>query len=213
MSTALSRPLGRPGKRDAVLAGALAVFARDGYARASIDDIAATASVSSRTIYNHFDDKATLFHEVIVTSAAVVGDAQIAVMDECLAGVPADAAALEAALTAFALAWLAPVPEHERHFDLVRQVNAELPHIPADAVEAWQEAGPRRVVRALARHLRRYAKAGLIALEHPARAAQQFAVLISPFNPSLLRGPRGQASTEERVASGVRLFLHGVLPR
>ena len=41
------------------------------------------------------------------------------------------------------------------HFALVRQINAELTHIPADAIEAWQETGPRRVVRALAGPARR----------------------------------------------------------
>jgi AcrR family transcriptional regulator len=202
---------GRPSKRDAVLAGALATFARDGYARASIDEIAAAAAVSTRTIYNHFDDKAALFHQVIVVSATVVADAQIAVMDRHLAGLPANAAALETGLTAFAHAWLAPVPEHDRHFDLVRQVNAELPHVPAAAVRAWQAAGPRRVVRALAGHLRRYAEAGLITIEQPRRAALQFAALISPFNPSL-PGER-RDSAEDIATAGVRLFLHGVLPR
>ena len=134
---------GRPNKRDSVLAGALLVFARDGYSRASIDDIAAAASASTRTIYNHFDDKAALFHAVMVASSTVVAGAQIAVMDEQLGRVPADAAALEDALTAFARAWIAPVPDHEQHFALVRHVNAELPHIADAAVEAWQEAGPR----------------------------------------------------------------------
>jgi AcrR family transcriptional regulator len=204
--------LGRPHKRDAVLAGALAVFARDGYVRASIDAIAAAAAVSTRTIYNHFDDKAALFDELIVLSATVVADAQIVVMNRYLEGVPSDADALEAALTAFAHAWLAPVPEHERHFDLVRQVNAELPHVPAEAVEAWQAAGPRRVVRTLAGHLRRYAKAGLITVEHPEQAAQQFAALISPFNPSLPHQRRGHTA-EDAATAGIRVFLHGVLAR
>jgi AcrR family transcriptional regulator len=201
---------GRPHKRDSVLAGAFAVFARDGYSRASIDDIAAAASVSTRTIYNHFDDKAALFDEVIVYSATVVADAQIAVMDEYLGGIPADEVALERALTAFASAWLAPVPEHERHFDLVRQVNAELPHIPAAAVEAWQESGPRRVVRSLAGHLRRYGRAGLISVQDPELAAQQFAVLIRPFD-SL--SPSQRRRRADPASIGVRLFLRGVLPR
>jgi len=33
---------------------------RDGYTRASIDAISAEAGVSTRTIYNHFTDKAML---------------------------------------------------------------------------------------------------------------------------------------------------------
>ncbi len=193
-----------------MLAGALLVFARDGYSRASIDDIAAAASASTRTIYNHFDDKAALFHAVMVASSTVVAEAQIAVMDEQLGTVPADAEALEDALTAFARAWIAPVPDHEQHFALVRHVNAELPHIADAAVEAWQKAGPRRVVRALAGHLRRYRKVGLIAIPDPELAAHQFAALISPFNPSL---PRQRRPRVDAVSAGVRLFLRGALPR
>ena len=48
----------RSDKRRAIIDGALAVFARDGYTRASIDAISAEAGVSTRTVYNHFTDKA-----------------------------------------------------------------------------------------------------------------------------------------------------------
>ena len=44
----------RPDKREAILRGALTVFARDGYTRASIDAIAKEGEVSTRTLYNHF---------------------------------------------------------------------------------------------------------------------------------------------------------------
>src|SRR5918999_1741983 len=67
-------------KRRAILAGALTVFARDGYTRASIDAISAQAGVSTRTIYNHFQDKAQLFQSVIQESAAKVAAAQAAII-------------------------------------------------------------------------------------------------------------------------------------
>jgi len=66
----------RPDKRRAILRGALNVFAHDGYTRASIDAVAAEAGVSTRTIYNHFSDKAELFQTVIHESAAQVADAR-----------------------------------------------------------------------------------------------------------------------------------------
>jgi AcrR family transcriptional regulator len=204
---------GRPAKRDAVLAGALVVFARDGYTRASIDDIAASASVSTRTIYNHFPDKESLFHSVITDSAAKVADAQIALINEHLADVPADANGLEAALIAFAHAWLAPVAEQRAHFDLVRQVNAELAHIPSEAVHAWRAAGPGRVLAALAARFERFRKVGLLEVEHPGRAALQFAVLIAPTSPSLPLVRAAQRSARENATAGVRLFLRGALPR
>jgi AcrR family transcriptional regulator len=208
-----STKFGRPSKREEVLAGALAVFARDGYTRASIDEIAATASVSTRTIYNHFPDKASLFHSVIAMSAAEVADAQIALMNQYLEPLPSDAGAIEAAFVGFALAWVAPVPEHEAHFALVRQVNAELPHIPVAAVDAWQVAGPRRVLGALARYLKRYTVAGLLDLDDCGRAAVQFAGLTSPANPSVPLRRVARGNEHDAVVSGVRLFLRGALPR
>jgi len=212
METATARTQ-RPDKRSEVLIGALAVFARDGYTRASIDEIAATASVSTRTIYNHFVDKATLFHEVIIASAASVASAQLDAMDRHLAAIPDDAEALEAALTEFLHAWLAPVPEHRAHFALVRQVNAELDHIPPTTVAAWQEAGPLRVLSALAGHLRRFADAGLITVEDPDRAALHLASLTAPTNSSLPALRSARTSVAETMAAGIHVFLHGVLAR
>ena len=75
-------PAARPGprphrsvKREAIERAARAVFGRLGYARAPIDQIAAEAGVSTRTLYNHFGDKLGLFSHVLVHGAAEVADA------------------------------------------------------------------------------------------------------------------------------------------
>ena len=59
------RPGARADKGLAIMRAARAVFARDGYSRASIDVIAAAADVSTRTIYNHFASKEQLAVEVL----------------------------------------------------------------------------------------------------------------------------------------------------
>lgn len=65
------RPAGRlPAKREAILHAAVAVFLREGYARASVEAIADRAGVSKQTVYNHFGDKERLF------LAAVEGERQ-----------------------------------------------------------------------------------------------------------------------------------------
>jgi AcrR family transcriptional regulator len=51
-------------KFDQVLDGARSVFLRDGFERASVDDIAAQAGVSKATLYSYFPDKRMLFLEV-----------------------------------------------------------------------------------------------------------------------------------------------------
>jgi AcrR family transcriptional regulator len=196
-------------KRRAILEGALAVFARDGYTRASIDAISAAAAVSTRTIYNHFRDKAELFGAVIQHSAARVAEDQAAIIERHFHKVTD----LEADLVAFGLAMAAPMTaEQAVHFALVRQVNAEAGHIPRAAIDAWLETGPLRVRRELGRRLKQLADRGMLRAPDPERAALHLMLLINPDNPAF----QGSAPPHEReiraaVEAGVRTFLHGHL--
>jgi AcrR family transcriptional regulator len=197
---------GQPDKRRAILAGALKVFARDGFTRASIDTIAAEATVSTRTIYNHFYCKADLFHAVMHENAGRVAEAQIAIIDRHLGKVTD----LETDLIAFGRDLAAPLTDHADHFELVRQVNAEAAHIPDEAINGWQEAGPLRVRRELGRRLSQLADRGLLRVDDPERAALHLMLLVSVSNLSLPAArPQTDAELEEMVTSGVRVFLHG----
>ncbi|HEY0163407.1 MAG TPA: TetR/AcrR family transcriptional regulator [Edaphobacter sp.] len=49
------------GKGESVLLAAIDLFARYGYRKTSIDDIAAAANVAKRTVYLHFESKADVF--------------------------------------------------------------------------------------------------------------------------------------------------------
>lgn len=194
-------------KRRAILAGALTVFARDGYTRATIDAISAEAGVSTRTVYNHFLDKAQLFQTVIQESATRVAEAQIAIVDRYLRKVTD----LESDLIEFARAWLTPMPDYADHFALVRQINAEAGHIPQAAIDGWQETGPLRVRRELARHMRQLAERGLLRIDDPDRAALHFAQLVSVTNPSYRGAVAPEKEIAEIVTSGVGAFLRGYL--
>lgn len=197
-------------KHRAILRGALTVFAREGYTRASIDQIAREAGVSTRTIYNHVADKAALFGAVIQESAARVAETQIAAMDAVL-GSPGD---LREALVAFAQAHA--VPADMEHFALVRQVQAEVGHIPAEALEAWQDTGPRRVQRALESHLARFMAEGRLREADPHRAARHLVLLAAgevtsrSFHGALPLPPKEVAQIAE---DGVDVFLRAYSPR
>jgi len=52
-------------KYDQVIAGARAVFMREGFEGASVDEIARDAGVSKATLYSYFPDKQHLFVEVL----------------------------------------------------------------------------------------------------------------------------------------------------
>jgi AcrR family transcriptional regulator len=206
-TTSQRRPGGLVDKRRAILAGALSVFARDGYTRASIDAISAVAGVSTRTIYNHFADKEELFRTVIQESAAQVAEAQVELIDRHLS----DVTDLEAGLIEFGLAWATPRAEYADHVALVQQINAEVGHIPQATIEAWQRTGPQRVMRALAYHMRRLADRGLMRVDDPDRAALHLGLLVTITNPSLLGVPVPEEEIARTVQAGVRTFLHGHL--
>ncbi len=63
----MARPAGAKSEdtRDAILDGALAVFARDGFASAPLGEVAARAGITKGAIYWHFPSKAELFTGVI----------------------------------------------------------------------------------------------------------------------------------------------------
>jgi AcrR family transcriptional regulator len=193
------------GKQRDILEGARTVFARDGYSRASLDTIAATAGVSTRTIYNHFTDKARLFQAVIIDSSERVAEVHIGIIDRHLGKI----VDLEQDLIDFGLEWEMALDEDLAvHFAMVRQISAEAEHIPADAYRAWQEAGPLRVRRHLADRLRLIADKGLL------RRADDFELaalhLLRLISADSLPGPTPNIETRTHiVTSGVQVFLHG----
>ena len=54
-----------PRKRDEILRAARTTFVNEGYSSASMDRIAEVAGASKRTVYNYFQSKEGLFHEVL----------------------------------------------------------------------------------------------------------------------------------------------------
>jgi TetR/AcrR family transcriptional repressor of mexJK operon len=57
-------------KFDQVIEGAKAVFLREGFEGASVDEIARDAGVSKATLYSYFPDKQHLFLAVLETECA-----------------------------------------------------------------------------------------------------------------------------------------------
>jgi AcrR family transcriptional regulator len=198
-------------KRRALLDGSLVVFARDGYSRAGVDAIAREAGVSTRTIYNQFGDKATLFHAVIVDSSRRVADAQIATLDRYLTKI----IDIEADLIEFCRVWATPKPEYASHFALVRQINADMAHIPQVTLTAWQEQGPLRVRAALSAHLRRIADDGHLRIDDADLAAGHLVQLTAgDVGLRTLHGALALPLSEiHRLCdAGVRTFLYGYGP-
>ncbi|PFG94369.1 TetR family transcriptional regulator [Saccharopolyspora erythraea NRRL 2338] len=207
--TAGGRPRGLLAKREAILEAARSTFAAHGYQRASIDAIAALAAVSTRTIYNHFGGKAELFSVIVRDSAARVAEALAGLVDHHLGAV----GDVEAAFTGLARAWVSAKAENASHFAMVRQMREEEVHLPPGLVGAWQEVGPVRVHRALARGIGELGRRGLLHIDDPDRAAEHFLLLTTgtAATRGLLTGTStgGDDEVDAAVRAGVRTFLYG----
>jgi AcrR family transcriptional regulator len=189
-------------KRDAIEQAARAVFGRLGYARASIDQIAAEAGVSTRTLYNHFGDKLGLYSQVLVGGAAEVAEA----FERQLAdGI--DGSAPERSLRVMADAIVAHRARFPEHFALVSRLNAERDQFPDELIAAWLAAGPHRVRALLRRRLGQLADAAGVALADPGVAARHLVALVTSSNFTEPDGPR--PPTEAELADAVRVFARG----
>jgi AcrR family transcriptional regulator len=208
----LSRRRGRPSKRAQVLAAARAAFVEHGYAGASIESIAESAGVSTRTIYNHFDSKSELFATALRESAGHVADRLVDLVDRHLRD-PGD---IRAALIAVAARWAEPEPEFTEHFAMVRRIAAGPAEVPPDVVAAWDEAGPIRAHAALADRLGALSSRQALSIGDPSRAAEHLLLLTAGAVQARARyaaTPLPRATIAELVEAGVDAFLLGHLPR
>jgi AcrR family transcriptional regulator len=208
-----SRPRGRVAKRLAIMRAARTTFARDGYSGAGIETIAAAASVSPRTIYNHFDNKEQLFTAVLRESSDQVADHLCKSIERHLGGItgPAD---VEGALVALALAWTSPQTEFAEHFAMVRRIYIEAAHLPAALIDAWHTSGPGRAERDLSYYLRKLGDRDLLARDGADRAAEHLLLLtVGAIANRTYIGtvPLDGDETRAIVTSGVRTFLRGHL--
>ncbi|NEB76835.1 TetR/AcrR family transcriptional regulator [Streptomyces sp. SID14478] len=195
-------------KRQALLRGARTVFGREGYMRAGIDEIAAEAGVSTRTLYNHFGGKENLFREALLESAAAVTAAHVTVIERHLGKVTD----VEKGLLAFAREWMGSRGDHDAHMLLVRQIIAEGAHLPADVIEGWQRTGPRAAREAVRERLVELGAQGLLAVDaaNSTDAARYLLLLVAgDVTVDTFFGvvPMSDAEMDRRIESGVRAFL------
>lgn len=198
---------GRPGKRAAVLAAARATFLSEGYARSSMDAVAAAAQVSKRTVYNHFPDKEALFVAVIEDTVRPVLAEFLAMLDRHLSDVEVDG--LRGALVAFGRDWVDTTVRFPEHAALLRLVIAEATHVPA-IVDVWRAAGAGPSHHALADRLEAFARAGMLDVSDSRLAARHLtALVLSPSQSGSFFGlvPLADAEVDRLVSEGVDAFL------
>ena len=211
-SSGRGRPVGGSElKRTAIVQAALDLFLRDGFARTSVDAIAAAAGVSKRTIYNHYGDKETLFLSVIGdTYDSMIGTVED-LMDKYLTDLPDDE--VEAGITTFSREVAMFAARAPQRSAMIRLMMAEAPHFPPLRVVQMR---PRSITGAIAERLIRLAARGLLDVPEPTEAANHlFALTMGQMNNRTLFGalPLSDAEITAMATSGAQAFLRAYRPR
>lgn len=162
--TAKSQVIVRGRKFDQVLDGARTVFLRDGFERASVDDIAKEAGVSKATLYAYFPDKRLLFLEIAKAECRRQAEEAEALVDEAIPVAEVLRLAAEK-LTAFLISDFG-----QRIF---RIAVAEAASFPALAHEFYHY-GPRLVHERISHYLRLSVDRGELQIDDIDLAAEQF---------------------------------------
>ena len=140
-------------RREAILAAALDEFSARGFAAARLDDVAARAGVAKGTIYLHFDDKETLFQELVrAKMVPVVGTLEAAFRTDLPLRV-----VVERAVDIF----VREIYETPRK-QVMRLIISEGPRFPAIAEFYYREVLG-RLLKALRAYLRRAFERGELA--------------------------------------------------
>jgi len=156
--------------RALIMGAAARVFLQRGFPGTSVDDIAAEAGVSKRTVYNVFDDKEQLFRAIIGEAIATAER-----FSHDFAATTAEADDVEAALTSLARELAASVLSG-RVVPLRRLLIGEASRFPEFAAEYYERA-PGRVMAAVATALRTLDERGLLRIDDADLAAEHFAFL------------------------------------
>ena len=188
-------------KFDQVLEGARAIFLRDGFEGASVDDIAREAGVSKATLYSYFPDKRILFVEVAKRECRRQADEALQLV---ALTAPPDIVLPEAArrIIDFFLS--------EFGRAVFRICVAEADRFPELGREFY-ESGPALVRDRIATYLEGAVARGELAIDDTLLAADQFAELCKAgIFPAVIFGIRNtftQADRDHVATSAVAMFL------
>jgi AcrR family transcriptional regulator len=204
------RNIGRPSREKALqrqeelLDRALDLFLEHGYAHTTMDAIADSLTMTKRTIYARYEDKAAFFRAVVMRAI----DRMVASQASTLAAI--DTNSLEGTLEAVARMRIQQVmtPEGLR---LQRIVNSESNRFP-EIFRMARKHVTEPVVEFLSDVLSSHAASGAIAVDRPEMTATAFMSMVvgAPIR-VLASGNRvDEAEMEDRIAFSIALLKHGI---
>lgn len=162
--------------------------------------ITAAAGVSKTTVYHQFRSKAALFGAMVARECEQMLAERLGPDDPL--GDPAET--LRAIGQRFGTLLISPTA-----LMVDRILVAEAQAFP-ELAEAFYEAGPKRGLARVAGWLRAQAEAGVLSVDDPEFAAEQFMALVQTktiITARLLHRPVQQAEIDRAVERGVAMFL------
>lgn len=194
--------------RAAVVDAARTLFLRQGYAGTTMEQIAALAGLTKRTVYNNYADKEALFTEIVADVIAYAGEFARGLREELNGGITAENVRdrLEGVGIKLALAVVRP-----EVVALRRLLIGEGRAFPALSREYFDRA-PGQVIEALASGLEHLGQAGLLRVTDARCAAAQFAYLVlgEPLDRAILGGT---IPAKQHVVAGAREGVETFLAR
>jgi TetR/AcrR family transcriptional repressor of mexJK operon len=192
--------------RAAVVEAARTLFLRQGYAGTTMEEIAALAGLTKRTLYNNYADKNALFTQIVADVIAYAEEFARGLRQEFTVGITANKLrdTLEDLGRRLALRIVSP-----EVIALRRLLIGEAREFPALAAQYF-DCAPGQVLDALAAGFAHLARAGLLRGANSRHAAAQFAYLVAgePLDRAVLVGtmpPRDHVIACAR--EGVQTFL------
>lgn len=211
-SKAVKRRVGRPTLEDSalvderILEAATNVFLEKGFARATMDDIAANAGITKQTVYARFPSKNALFGALASRFSGIVFKPQQ------VAEQPKQSPRAFLAQFAFEVMAVLRDPKLQRLFVVLA---AEARAFPELASATWAE-GPGRLRARLRRFFDDQVALKKMAISNPDFAAEQFiGLLVGPMSGRVLFERPAYFQSEEHVAAyieaAVDIFLANYL--
>lgn len=197
--------------RAAVLAAARTLFLNHGYDGTTMEDVAAKAGLTKRTLYNNYGDKDSLFRQVVGDTVAYAESFASGLREEFAVGITKGnvAARLEALGVRLTLGIVRP-----EVVALRRMLIGASRDFPAVGREYFERA-PGRVLRALAHGFATLTRRRILRARDAQNAAAQFAYLVAGahLDYALMTGDLpAQEVVEMTARQGVATFLARYAP-
>ena len=192
-------PKARRGEsREAIVAAAERLFLERGFGSVSMDELAETAGVARRTLYNQFASKEEIFREMLLRVSGQLEHAFPPGIET--RGDVEDVLGLIARM-------ILGLHEHREYRGFLRMVVADSRQFPWIAEEFAAVMDPQ--TERLTRYLAHLTDMGILDCRNPLLAAHQFMGILNEFSlwPWMLGREPALAPDEDVVEEAVRMFL------